>query len=65
MDGRIGRHPGRQRRRRFGDLPAAIHLTPGELRIAFTDAPDLAAKLVELSQAIAHDWTGFMRAVEE
>ena len=25
----------------------------------------LAAKLVELSQAMAHDWTGFMRTVEE
>ena len=51
--------------RPLGDLPAAIDLTPGELRIAFSDAPDLAAKLVELSQAMAHDWTGFIRAVEE
>ena len=34
-------------RRPFGDLPAAIRLTPGELRIAFSDTPDLAAKLVE------------------
>ena len=44
-------------RRRFGDLPAAIRLTPGELRITFSGAEDLAAKLVELSQAMAHDWT--------
>ena len=52
-------------RRRFGDLPATIDLRPGELRIAFSAAEDLAAKLWELSQAMAHDWNGFMRAVEE
>ena len=51
--------------RRFGDLPATIDLRPGELRIAFSGAEDLAARLLELSQAMAHDWTGFMRAVEE
>ena len=51
-------------RRAFGELPETIQLRVGELRIAFSDAPDLAAKLVELSQAMAHDWTGFMRAVE-
>ena len=52
-------------RRRFGDLPAAIRLTPGELQIAFSGAEDLAAKLVELSQAMANDWSAFLRAVEE
>ena len=51
--------------RRFGDLPTTIDLRPGELRIAFSDAEDLATRLVELSQAMAHDWSGFMRAVEE
>ena len=50
---------------RFEDLPAAIRLTPGELRITFSGAEDLAAKLVELSQAMSHDWSGFIRAVEE
>ena len=44
--------------RRFGNLPETIDLRPGELRIAFSDAEDLAAKLWELSQAMAHDWTG-------
>ena len=52
-------------RRRFGDLPAAVHLGAGELRITFSGAEDLAAKLWELSQAMAHDWTGFIRAVEQ
>ena len=51
--------------RRFRDLPAAIGLRAGELRITFSDAEDLAARLVELSQAMAHDWTGFMQAVEQ
>ena len=36
-------------RRRFGDLPATIGLRAGELRIAFSGAEDLAAKLWELS----------------
>ncbi len=51
--------------RRFSDLPAAIHLGAGELRITFSGAEDLAAKLWELSQAMAHDWNGFMRALKE
>ena len=51
--------------RRFGDLPEAIRLSEGGLRMAFSGAEDLAAKLVELSQAMPHDWTGFMRTVEE
>ena len=63
-DGRTARHPGRQRRR-FGDLPAAIRLTPRELHIAFSSASGLAAKRVEFSQAMTHDWTGFMGTVEE
>ena len=51
--------------RRFGDLPEAIRLSEGELRMAFSGAEDLAAKLVDLSQAMPHDWNGFMRTVEE
>ena len=51
--------------RRFGDLPAAIEIRPGDLRVAFSGAEELAAKLVELSQAMAHAWNGFVRAVEE
>ena len=46
--------------RRFGDLPAAI-----ELRIAFSEAEELAAELVELSQAMAHDWGGFVRVGDD
>ena len=46
---------------RFGDLPAAFRLTPCALKIEFSGAKDLVA----LSQAMANDWTGFMRAVEE
>lgn len=47
--------------RPFGDLPATIELRPGELHITFSGAEDMAAKLelVELSQAMAHDWIGF------
>ena len=44
---------------------AAISLTPGALQIEFRGAEDLAAKLMELSQAMANDWNGFMRPVEE
>lgn len=53
------------RERRLGDLPVDISLRPGELRIEFFGAEDLAAKLFELSQAMANDWPGFSRAVEE
>ncbi len=53
------------RERRLGDLPVDISLRPGELRIEFFGAEDLAAKLFELSQAMANDWPAFSRAVEE
>lgn len=53
------------RERRLGDLPADISLGPGELRIQFLSAEDLASKLFELSQAMANDWPAFSRAVEE
>ena len=47
------------------DLSGDIALKPGELRIEFYGAEDLAAKLFELSQAMANDWQAFARAVEE
>jgi len=47
------------------DLPGDITLKPGELRIEFSGAEDLAAKLFELSQAMANDWSAFARAVED
>jgi hypothetical protein len=36
-----------------------IEVRPGELRICFAGAEDLAAKLFELSQAMANDWDRF------
>ena len=48
---------------RLPDLPAGIDLSPGELRITFQDAEDLAARLFTLSQAMANDWLSFARAV--
>jgi len=52
--------------RRVRDLSSDIALKPGELRIEFYGAEDLAAKLFELlSQAMANDWPAFARAVEE
>ena len=43
------------RERLLEDLSAGIALRPGELRIAFCGAEDLAAKLLEISQAMAND----------
>ena len=51
--------------RRLCDLSGDIALKPGELRIEFYGAEDLAAKLLELSKAMANDWSAFARAVEE
>ena len=51
--------------RRVRDLSGDIALKPGELRIEFFGAEDLAAKLFELSQAMANDWRSFTQAVEE
>jgi hypothetical protein len=51
--------------RRVRDLSGDIALKPGELRIEFFGAEDLAAKLFELSQAMANDWQAFSRAVEQ
>jgi hypothetical protein len=46
------------------DLGPGITLRPEELRIEFTGAQDLAAKLFRLSQALANDWEAFVAAVE-
>ena len=51
--------------RRLGDLSGDIALKPGELRIEFYGAGDLAAKLLELSKAMANDWAAFAQAVED
>jgi hypothetical protein len=59
------RIPAAAEQRRFEDLSADIALRPGELRIEFYGAEDLAAKLFELSQAMANDWQAFARAVED
>ena len=51
--------------RRLRDLSGDIALKPGELRIEFYGAEDLAAKLLELSKAMENDWSAFARAVED
>ncbi len=43
---------------------SGIDLRPGELRIRFHGAEDLAAKLFELSQAMARDWLAFSQQLE-
>ena len=53
------------RSRLLRDLPGGIELHPGELRGSFFGAEDLAAKLFELSQAMANDWRNFEAAVED
>jgi hypothetical protein len=53
------------RDRSIHDLDGGIELRAGELRIAFYGAEDLAAKLFELSQAMANDWHAFAQAVEQ
>ena len=50
--------------RRLDGLTGGIELKPGELRILFSGADDLAAQLFELSQAMANDWHAFSKAVE-
>jgi hypothetical protein len=53
------------RDRRLADLPAGIHLKPGELRIEFFGTEDLLRHLFELSQAILNDYQRFQEIVEE
>ena len=52
------------REREVSGLAAGIDLMPGELRVRFDGAEDLAAKLFELSQAMANDWTAFTKFVK-
>ena len=53
------------RDRVLADLPASIHLRPGELHIEFFGAEDLLRHLYELSQALVNDFGRFQRAVED
>jgi hypothetical protein len=53
------------RDRSVRDLAGGIELRPGELRIQFYGAENLAAKLFELSQAMANDWQAFAERVED
>ena len=53
------------RDRSVRELAGGIELRPGELHIQFYGVEDLAAKLFELSQAMANDWNAFARAVEQ
>jgi hypothetical protein len=41
------------------DLPEGIDLRPGELRITFRTAQELASKLFHLSQTMSEDWEAF------
>ena len=50
--------------RRLPDLPAAVQLGPGELRIEFEGAEELLRNLLELSQAIMNDFPRFQSLVE-
>jgi hypothetical protein len=47
------------REREVSGLGEGIDLQPGELRVHFIGAEDLAAKLFELSHAMANDWEAF------
>ena len=49
---------------RLRDMPAGIAFAPGQLRITFQGAEDLAARLFTLSQVMTNDWDAFARAVE-
>ena len=53
------------RERILKDLPAGVHLKPGELRIEFFGAEDLLRHLFELSQAMVNDYGRFQEAVED
>ena len=49
--------------RTVASLPSGVKLGPGELHIEFASAEELAAKLFELSQAMANDWPGIEAAL--
>jgi hypothetical protein len=57
--------PAEAREMGVGDLPAGIHLRPGELRIEFFGTEDLLRHLFELSQAIINDYPRFQGLIEE
>jgi hypothetical protein len=57
--------PPEARENRLADLPAGIHLNPGELRIEFFGTEDLLRHLFELSQAIVNDYGRFERICED
>ena len=44
---------------KIDDLPARVHLRPGELRIEFDGTEELLQRLFELSQAILNDYERF------
>lgn len=46
------------------NLAATIDLRPGELRITFRSAQELALRLFELSQSMTADWDAFAASVE-
>jgi hypothetical protein len=48
----------------LANLPAGVEFGPGELRITFQSAQNLAASLFALSQVMANDWPSFANAVE-
>jgi hypothetical protein len=56
--------PADVRDRSLQSLSADITVHPGQLSVHFSSAEDLAAKLFELSQAMANDWSAFVAAVE-
>jgi hypothetical protein len=57
--------PSEARDNRLSDLPAGIHLKPGELRIEFFGTEDLLRHLFELSQAIVNDYQKFVQICED
>ena len=60
----VGRPFGGLAGEQAGGLAPAIRMGEGELRVRFTSAEDLAARLLELAEAMAGDWEGFLGAVE-
>ena len=48
----------------LGRLPPGIQLRPGELRIEFADGQEVLRRLLELSQAIMHDYAQFEALVQ-
>jgi hypothetical protein len=51
--------------RSLKDLGPGVILLPRELRIEFSGAQELAARLFGLSQAMANDWMAFVAALDD